>query len=68
MVYPGWKVPYEYTVTSAAQTKIPQGKQFRRVRQVSHEINYNSESLKASHPNALNDDIWSFPVWWDIKE
>ncbi|MDR3009909.1 MAG: SusD/RagB family nutrient-binding outer membrane lipoprotein [Sphingobacterium sp.] len=67
-VYPGWAVPYEYTVTAAAQLKIPQGKQFRRVRQVSHEINYNSDNLKASHPNALNDDIWSFPVWWDIKE
>jgi hypothetical protein len=67
-VYPGWAVPYEYTVTAAAQTKIPQGKQFRRVRQVSHEINYNSDNLKASHPNALNDDIWSFPVWWDTKE
>ncbi|WP_400261812.1 SusD/RagB family nutrient-binding outer membrane lipoprotein [Sphingobacterium sp. SG20118] len=45
LVYPGWKVPYEYTVTAAAQTKIPQGKQFRRVRQVSHEINYNAEKL-----------------------
>ncbi|WP_411972463.1 SusD/RagB family nutrient-binding outer membrane lipoprotein [Sphingobacterium sp. Lzh-3] len=67
-VYPGWAVPYEYTVTAAAQQKIPQGKQFRRVRQVSHEINYNSDNLKASHPNALNDDIWSFPVWWDTKE
>src|SRR5690606_3024529 len=64
-VYPGWSVPYEYTVTAAAQVKIPLGKQFRRVRQVSHEINYNADNLKASHPNALNDDIWSFPVWWD---
>lgn len=68
LVYPGWSVPYEYTVTAAAQIKIPLGKQFRRVRQVSHEINYNAENLRASHPNALNDDIWSFPVWWDIKE
>jgi len=68
LVYPGWSVPYEYTVTAAAQTKIPSGKQFRRVRQVSHEINYNADNLKASHPNALNDDIWSFPVWWDTKE
>lgn len=66
--YQGWSVPYEYTVTAAAQVKIPLGKQFRRVRQVSHEINYNAESLKASHPNALNDDIWSFNVWWDTVE
>jgi len=67
-VYPGWEVPYEYTVTAAAKIRIPAGKQFRRVRQVSHEINYNAENLAKSHPNALNDDIWSFPVWWDIKE
>lgn len=66
--YQGWSIPYEYTVTAAAQVKIPLGKQFRRVRQVSHEINYNAESLKASHPNALNDDIWSFNVWWDTVE
>ncbi|TJZ61977.1 SusD/RagB family nutrient-binding outer membrane lipoprotein [Sphingobacterium olei] len=66
--YPGWAVPYEYTVTAAAQVKIPLGKQFRRVRQVSHEINYNSENLANSHPNALSDDVWSYPVWWDIAE
>jgi len=68
VAYPGWAIPYEYTVTAAAQTKIPLGKQFRRVRQVSHEINYNAENLKASHPSALSDDVWSYPVWWDIKE
>ena len=68
VAYPGWAVPYEYTVTAAAQNKIPLGKQFRRVMQVSHEINYNSANLKASHPNALSDDIWSYPVWWDTKE
>lgn len=66
--YIGWAVPHEYKVTAAAQVKIPLGKQFRRVMQVSHEINYNSENVKASHPNALSDDIWSFPVWWDIVE
>lgn len=66
--YLGWAVPYEYKVTAAAQIKIPMGKHFRRVMQVSHEINYNSENVKASHPNALSDDIWSFPVWWDIVE
>lgn len=66
--YLNWAIPYEYTVTAAAHQKIPMGKQFRRVRQVSHEINYNAESLQASHPNALSDDIWSFPVWWDIAE
>ncbi len=68
VAYPGWAVPYEYTVTAAAQNKIPLGKQFRRVMQVSHEINYNAENVKASHPNALSNDVWSYPVWWDIKE
>lgn len=67
-VYQGWAVPYEYLNTAAAQIKIPQGKYFRRVRQVSHEINYNSANVAASHPNALSDDIWSFPVWWDTNE
>lgn len=67
-IYPGWAVPYEYTVTAAAQTKIPLGKEFRRVRQVSHEINYNAENVKASNPHALSDDIWSYPVWWDTAE
>lgn len=67
-IYNGWKVPYEYTVTASAQNKIPQGKYFRRVMQVNHEFNYNAENVKASHPRALNDDIWSQPVWWDIEE
>lgn len=66
--YLGWSVPHEYTVTAAAQVKIPLGKYFRRVMQVSHEINYNSENVKNSHPNAMSDDIWSYPVWWDIAE
>ncbi len=66
--YLGWKVPYEYTRTAQAQTRIPLGKQFRRIMQVSHEINYNAENFKASHPHAASDDIWSFPVWWDSAD
>lgn len=67
-IYAGWKVPYEYTVTASAQNKIPQGQFFRRVMQVNHEFNYNAENVKASHPHALSDDVWSQPVWWDIEE
>ena len=67
-IYDGWTIPYEYFQTSQAQTKIPLGKQFRRIMQVSHEINYNAENFKNSHPNATSDDIWSYPVWWDIAE
>ena len=67
-VYPGWEIPYEYFQNSTAQTKIPLGKDFRRMMMPSLEKDYNSENLAASHPNALSDDIWSFPVWWDIAE
>lgn len=66
--YPGWAIPNEYFQNANAQTRIPLGKQYRRIRQVSHEINYNSENWLNSHPNAGDDDIWSYPVWWDIKE
>src|SRR5690606_12275775 len=66
--YLGWKVPYEYTKTAQAQTKIPLGKQFRRIMQTSLEMNYNAENFKASHPNAASDDIWSYPVWWDSAD
>ncbi len=66
--YLGWQIPYEYSKTSLAQTKIPLGKYFRRIRQPSLESTYNTENLANSHPNALSDDIWSYPVWWDIAE
>lgn len=66
--YQDWKIPYDYTVNAIAQTKIPSGSFFRRVRQVSHEINYNAENVAASHPNAMSDNVWSQPVWWDIPE
>lgn len=67
-IYQGWNIPYEYFQNSTAQTKIPLGKQFRRMMQPALEKTYNSDNLAASHPNAMNDDIWSFPVWWDIEE
>lgn len=67
-IYSGWQIPYEYFKNSTAQTKIPLGKQFRRMMQPALEKTYNSENLEASHPSAMNDDIWSYPVWWDITE
>lgn len=67
-IYKGWGVPFEYYQTAQAQTKIPLGKDFRRIMQVSHEMNYNAENFRNSHPNAASDDIWSFPVWWDIAD
>ena len=66
--YPGWAIPKEYFLNADAQTRIPLGKQYRRIMQVSHEINYNSANWLASHPHASDNDIWSYPVWWDIAE
>ena len=66
--YPGWAIPYEYFKNADAQTRIPLGKQYRRIMQVSHEINYNSANWLESHPHANDDDIWAYPVWWDIAE
>ncbi|MDD3787811.1 MAG: SusD/RagB family nutrient-binding outer membrane lipoprotein [Petrimonas sp.] len=66
--YLGWDIPYEYYKTAEAQVSIPLGKQWRRIMQVSHEINYNSDNWAASHPHAKDNDIWSYPVWWDTAE
>ncbi|KAA6319938.1 hypothetical protein EZS27_030227, partial [termite gut metagenome] len=66
--YPGWAIPAEYFENADAQKTIPLGKQYRRIQQCSHEMNYNSENLKASHEKALADDIWAYPVWWDTVE
>ncbi|MDR1372004.1 MAG: SusD/RagB family nutrient-binding outer membrane lipoprotein [Dysgonamonadaceae bacterium] len=64
-VYRGWTEPYERTSGNNDKRWIPAGKQYRRLGYVSHEYNYNNANLAASHPNALLDDIRSFPVWWD---
>lgn len=66
--YMGWEIPKEYYSNSSALLAIPQGKQWRRIKQCSHEINYNATNLKAIQPNYNDDDIWSYPVWWDIAE
>lgn len=66
--YPNWKIPAEYSENSNAQTTIPQGKQYRRIRQPAIESTYNSENLKNSHESALKDDIWSYNVWWDTPD
>ena len=64
-IYKGWAEPYERTSGANDRRFIPEGKQFRRLGYVSHEYNYNQANLKDSHPSALLDDIFSFPVWWD---
>ena len=64
-IYYGWAEPYERTSDANDKRWIPAGKKFRRLGYVSHEKNYNEGKLADSHPHALLDDIFSFPVWWD---
>ena len=66
--YMGWQMPYEYSVNAASLKGIPQGKQWRRIKQCSHEINYNADQLRAIQPNYNDDDIWTYPVWWDSAD
>lgn len=72
----GWDIPARYGVDASAQKGIPQGKQFRRWQQCSHELNYNTANLQAigvTVPGAdtslglwnAADDVWTLPVWWD---
>jgi len=74
----GWSIPaYHYKVANALKA-IPEGKQYRRWRQCSHEYNYNSANLQAigyEVPGAnmsvqwnLADDAWTIPVWWDSDQ
>jgi len=63
--YYGWDIPYEYKQDANAQLTIPMGKQYRRFKHCSHEVNYNSVNLRASHPKAYADDLYASPVWWD---
>ena len=75
----GWDIPAYHYVSAAAMKAIPQGKDYRRWRQCSHEYNYNSKNLIAigaevpgantSLPNWNRaDDAWTIPVWWDSNQ
>lgn len=66
--YMGWQLPYEYDKNAAALKAIPVGKQWERIKQCSHEINYNADELKAIQPNYNADDVWTIPVWWNIAD
>jgi len=74
-----WDMPAFYSKSAAAQKGIPTGKQFRRWRQCSHELNYNSKNLHAigaEVPGANTsldqwnsaDDVWTINVWWDSTQ
>ena len=80
----GWSIPAYHYKVAAAMLAIPEGKQYRRWRQCSHEYNYNSKNLQAigaQVPGARmtdsegkevmwnrQDDAWTIPVWWDSDQ
>jgi hypothetical protein len=67
VVYKDYKRPYEFTATNIMTGTTPTDPTywFRRFSQSTHESNYNNEQLMASNPLAMQDAIWSDPVWWD---
>jgi hypothetical protein len=67
VVYRDYKRPYEFTATNKMTGASPTDITYwmRRFNQSAHESNYNNEQLMASNPLAMQDGIWSDPVWWD---
>lgn len=78
-IFLNWDIPTYHSMSADAQKGIPQGKQFRRWCQCSHELNYNSANLHAigaEVPGANTsltqwnsaDDVWTINVWWDSSQ
>jgi hypothetical protein len=67
VVYKDYKRPYEFTATNIMTGTSPNDPTywFRRFSQSPHESNYNNAQLMLSNPLAMQDAIWSNPVWWD---
>ena len=68
--YIDYKRPADFTATNKITGGSPSDVTYwlRRFSQSTHESNYNNTNLLASHPHAMQDDIWCQPVWWDIAE
>lgn len=68
--YIDYKRPADFSATNKITGGSPSDATywFRRFSQSTHESNYNNTNLLASHPHAMQDDIWCQPVWWDIAE
>lgn len=80
----GWNIAAYHDVNAAASQAIPAGQYFRRWRQCSHELNYNTDNLQAigaEIPGAdmsfvkegkncwnLKPDVWTINVWWDSDQ
>ncbi|MDO4511105.1 MAG: SusD/RagB family nutrient-binding outer membrane lipoprotein [Bacteroidales bacterium] len=78
-IFPGFFVPEAHKLNANAMKAVPEGKQFRRWQQCSHELNYNSVNLQAigsQVPGADMSvaawnralDVWTIPVWWDSDQ
>jgi hypothetical protein len=67
VVYRDYKRPYEFTATNVMTGSSPTDLNYwlRRFNQSAHESNYNNTQLMASNPLAMQNSIWSDPVWWD---
>ena len=74
-----WKQPIYHDYDQTALKEIPNGKQFRRWQQCSHEYNYNKVNLQAignEVPGADMTldmwntalDVWTINVWWDSTQ
>jgi hypothetical protein len=69
VVYRDYKRPFEFTATNIMTGTSPTDPTywFRRFSQSTHESNYNNAQLLLSNPLAMQDAIWSNPVWWDVE-
>lgn len=73
VVYPDIDRPKSIRAGASSQkfpgaSKTSENYWWRRMAHCSHEVNYNAKNLEASNPKAMDNDIWSVPVWWDIEE
>ena len=73
VVYPDIDRPKSIRAAASSQkfpgaSKTSENYWWPRMAHCSHEVNYNAKNLEASNPKAMDNDIWSVPVWWDIEE
>lgn len=76
----GWHIAADHAVNTDALKAVPEGKFLRRWMQCSHELNYNSQNLKAIRDEVVKyadnvdmtrdqwnnaPDVWTVNVWWD---
>ena len=69
----GWSIPAYHYQVAAAMLAIPEGKQYRRWRQCSHETNYNNDNLQAIGYEVPGADMYAigsdgYPMNWNAKD